>query len=84
MNRISIVIYNITPPGGVERAAVNLANSLADTFEVNIVSLYSKQGQPFYPLDGRVTITHLGVPFTPACATTPARTPVASKPCALV
>ncbi|WP_189007161.1 glycosyltransferase family 4 protein [Deinococcus malanensis] len=65
MNRISIVIYNITPPGGVERAAVNLANSLADTFEVNIVSLYSKQGQPFYPLDGRVTITHLGVPFTP-------------------
>lgn len=65
MHRISIVIYNIIPPGGVERAAVNLANSLAGVFQVNIVSLYSGEGQPFYSLDERVTVTHLGVPFTP-------------------
>ncbi|WP_104992109.1 glycosyltransferase family 4 protein [Deinococcus sp. NW-56] len=65
MRPLNIVIYNITPPGGVERAAVNLANSLADHYQVYIVSLYSGEGQPFYPLDKRVTITHLGVPFTP-------------------
>jgi len=65
MTKILIVIYNITPSGGVERAAVNLANSFADTSKVNIVSLYSEEGQPFYPLDERVTITHLGIPFTP-------------------
>ncbi|MDO4264403.1 MAG: hypothetical protein Q4C67_09410, partial [Deinococcus sp.] len=65
MRQLNIVIYNITPAGGVERVAVNLANALADTFRVSIVSLYSSGGQPFYPLDERVELTHLGVPFTP-------------------
>lgn len=65
MRPLNIVIYDVTPAGGVERVAVNLANALADTHHVNIVSLYSTGGQPFYSLDDRVTITHLGVPFTP-------------------
>ncbi|MFC6804076.1 hypothetical protein ACFQDE_21980 [Deinococcus caeni] len=62
---LNIVIYNITPAGGVERVAVNLANTLADAFEVHIVSLYSKTGSPFYPLDERVRLIHLGVEFSP-------------------
>lgn len=62
---LNIVIYNITPAGGVERVAVNLANTLADAFEVHIVSLYSKTGSPFYPLDERVKLIHLGVEFSP-------------------
>ncbi|WP_261664946.1 glycosyltransferase family 4 protein [Deinococcus sp. Marseille-Q6407] len=65
MQPLNIVIYNITPPGGVERVAINLANMLVDTFQVNIVSLFSSAGQPFYPLDKRVQVTHLGVPFVP-------------------
>ena len=65
MRPLNIVLNDIAPAGGVERAAVNLANSLAGAFAVNLVSLYGTGGQPFYPLDERVTITHLGVPFTP-------------------
>lgn len=62
---LNIVINSITPAGGVERAAVNLANMMADTFEVCVVSLYSEDGLPFYPLDERVEVKHLGVKFTP-------------------
>ena len=65
MGRLNIVINSIVPPGGVERAAINLANAMADNFKVSIVSLYSESGVPFYPLDERVRVIHLGVKFTP-------------------
>ncbi|PIG99081.1 glycosyltransferase family 4 protein [Deinococcus sp. UR1] len=65
MRSIRIFIYDVTHPGGVERAAVNLANSMVDEFKVTIISQFSSNGTPFYEIDPRVRILHLGVDFTP-------------------
>lgn len=64
MNKIGIVVENITNRAGIERAVTNLCNSLCDFEEYNIVliSICSKDGcVPAYKLDNRVDLLHLNV-----------------------
>ncbi|MFC4639986.1 glycosyltransferase family 4 protein [Deinococcus hohokamensis] len=66
MNRpslsIAILINDITLPAGTERAVVNLANNLATHgYQVEIVSMYTRSGECFYPLAPGVFVTHVGL-----------------------
>jgi glycosyltransferase involved in cell wall biosynthesis len=60
MKKISLIISNILLTAGTERATVNLANNLNDQGNlVEIISVNSKCGNSFYPLNDGVLIKHL-------------------------
>jgi glycosyltransferase involved in cell wall biosynthesis len=56
--KISILISDISKVGGTERAAINLANMLVDTYNIEIVSFHNQQDviKTFYDLDSRVKL----------------------------
>lgn len=59
---VTLFVNDVLPPAGTERAAVNLANTLTrHGYSVEIVSLFSAAGQPFYDLEQGVRVTHGGL-----------------------
>ncbi|RRN77216.1 glycosyltransferase, partial [Pseudoxanthomonas sp. SGD-10] len=63
---IIVILYNITFPGGTERAAVNLANMLASNHNVTIVSLNSKGGESsFFEVHPSIKVIHAEVKNLP-------------------
>lgn len=66
MQKIAILISDITQSAGTERAVTNLSNSLAERTEnqIYIISVYSKNtDKTFYQLDHRVKVLHLGYEY---------------------
>lgn len=66
MKRIAIVIGNISFHAGTERAVTNLANMLVKNgdYYVLIISMYSLfHEKPYYELDSRIRVEHLGLKF---------------------
>jgi amylovoran biosynthesis glycosyltransferase AmsD len=60
MKNISIYIQNILHPAGTERAVINLANNLyLNGYNVDIISLYSSNGFPFFSLLTEINVKHL-------------------------
>ena len=53
--RICFIKPDITPSGGGERVAINLANELCKTYDVHVVSICSSNGKPFYPINDEIT-----------------------------
>jgi glycosyltransferase involved in cell wall biosynthesis len=45
--------------GGTIRATLTLANHLADRHEVEIITLHRRQGEPFFPIDERISVRTL-------------------------
>ena len=58
MKRVVILALHLGY-GGIERAITDLANSLVDDYNVEIVSTYKVYDKPVNKLDRRVTVTYL-------------------------
>ena len=66
MQKVAILISDISQSAGTERAVVNLSNSLTKKtdYQVYIISVYSNPSDnPFYILDEGVTVLHLGYSY---------------------
>lgn len=66
MQKIAILISDITQSAGTERAVTNLSNSLAEITDnqIYVVSVYSKNtDKTFYHIDHRVKVLHLGYSY---------------------
>lgn len=58
--RIAIIAKDITEAGGGERVGVNLANAFIECgFKVRVISLFSSNNAPIYPLESRVELLSL-------------------------
>ena len=57
--KVFILLVSAWGMGGTIRAAVNLANYLADSREVEIVSTYRRREEPYFAFDPRVKVTPL-------------------------
>ena len=58
--RIAIIAKDITEAGGGERVGVNLANAFVECgFSVQVISLFSSNNVPVYPLDSRAELLSL-------------------------
>jgi glycosyltransferase involved in cell wall biosynthesis len=62
MIKVGFLVYDITRNGGVERVICNLSNLLIATnkYLPNIFSISSFSRRPFYEIDQRISIHHLG------------------------
>lgn len=60
MKEISIIINDMTRSAGTERAVANLANNLSGNggYKVEILSLYSAEGNSFYELNPTIEVVH--------------------------
>lgn len=59
--KIGIYITNITHSAGTERVVAGLANNLIKKdIEVDILSFCTKSGSPFYHIDKKIFIKHIG------------------------
>ena len=56
---VHFLMFNVDARDGVSRAVLTLANHLALTHPVEIISLYRRHGGPAYPISERVTVTYL-------------------------
>lgn len=66
MQKIAIVVSDISQSAGTERAVINFANGLVGKTDNQacIISVYSKSSDiPFYKIDHKVAILHLGYPY---------------------
>ena len=60
--KIAFVTANITNSAGTERVLVNVSNYLVSNgFKIEIHSISSKSGTPYYSLDNRVSYAHYGL-----------------------
>lgn len=60
--RIAIIAKDITEAGGGERVGVNLANAFVECgFGVQVISLFSSNNAPIYPLDSRAELLSLSL-----------------------
>lgn len=60
--RIAIIAKDITEAGGGERVGVNLANAFVECgFSVQVISLFSSNDVPVYPLDSRAELLSLSL-----------------------
>jgi glycosyltransferase involved in cell wall biosynthesis len=57
--KVFILLVSAWGMGGTIRAAINLAGYLASHRDVEIISTYRRRDQPYFPFDGRVTVTAL-------------------------
>lgn len=58
--RIAIIAKDITEAGGGERVGVNLANAFIECgFKVSVISLFSSNNAPIYPLESRAELLSL-------------------------
>jgi glycosyltransferase involved in cell wall biosynthesis len=63
---ITFVISHITNPGGTERGMINWANTLLNHgYTIDVISLYTKNGDPYYHFIKPVKIQHLGMKLSP-------------------
>ncbi len=58
MKKITILMLHLQH-GGIEKQTITLANNLVSRYKVNIISVYSMNSAPAYPVDPRVEITYL-------------------------
>lgn len=58
-DKVYILLVSAWGMGGTIRAAINLAGYLADRHEVEIISTYRRNEQPYFPFDERVKVTAL-------------------------
>ena len=58
MKTVTIIALHLAY-GGIEKAVTELANLLAEWYNVHIFSVYDMPNAPAYPLDERVTVTYL-------------------------
>ncbi|MBR2901946.1 MAG: glycosyltransferase [Clostridia bacterium] len=58
MKKIAILMLHLQH-GGIEKQTITLANNLASRYKVNIISVYSMNSAPAYPVDPQVEITYL-------------------------
>lgn len=58
MKKITILALHLGY-GGIERCISNLANSLANDYEINIISTYKLYNQPGFKIDKKVKIDYL-------------------------
>lgn len=56
---ICLMTMDITLKGGIERVVCNLANSLANDFNVEIVSFFNSNNTIVYQLDSRVIVNYI-------------------------
>ncbi|MGZ4534756.1 MAG: glycosyltransferase family 4 protein [Nocardioidaceae bacterium] len=56
---VHVLLFHAYGSGGVARTVVNLANHLADTRDVEVISLFRRRDEPRFPLDPRVRLTVL-------------------------
>lgn len=60
--RIAIIAKDITEAGGGERVGVNLANAFIECgFKVRVISLFSSNDAPIYPLESRAELLSLSL-----------------------
>lgn len=60
--RIAIIAKDITEAGGGERVGVNLANAFIECgFKVSVISLFSSNNVPIYPLESRAELLSLSL-----------------------
>jgi glycosyltransferase involved in cell wall biosynthesis len=57
--RIHLLMFNACGGGGVARSVINLANHLADSNQVELISLYRRRDAPRFTVDPRVRLTFL-------------------------
>ena len=50
MKNIAFLIYDTSLMGGAEKVSINLANSLGETYNVTIISLFQEKGEPFFEI----------------------------------
>lgn len=64
--KIIFVITNITNCAGTERVVTSIANYFVSlSHEVSIISLFSKQGKAYFPLNNAIKVIHLNsYPYT--------------------
>ncbi len=58
MKSITILLLHMQH-GGIEKQTITLANQLAKKYRVDIISTYSMNKEPAYPLDSRVSVKYL-------------------------
>ena len=58
-DKVYILLVSAWGMGGTIRAAINLASYLADRHEVEIISTYRRNEQPYFAFDERVKVTTL-------------------------
>ena len=58
MKKITILVLHLNY-GGIERFITNLANSISDDYEVEIVSTYKLSDKPFFKLNDNITVKYL-------------------------
>ena len=58
MKKVTILALHLNY-GGIERFITNLANSISDDYEVEIVSTYKLLDKPFFKLNNNITIKYL-------------------------
>lgn len=81
--KIHFLMYNVDGIGGVARTTINIANALADHYEVEVLSLFRARGHTTFPLDPRVKVRYL-IHANPHRLDYPAAdAPLAAKPSAL-
>lgn len=56
---VHFIMFNADARDGVARAVLTLANQLALTHQVEIISLYRRHGGPAYPISERVRVSYL-------------------------
>jgi len=63
MQKILIIIDDITRSNGTERAVCNLANilSTSEKYQPTIISLNTANGNPYYPVNNNIKIIHCAV-----------------------
>jgi glycosyltransferase involved in cell wall biosynthesis len=54
--KISFLVMNVTSMGGTVRTTLNLAESLADRHEVEIISVFNTRATPFFEISPRVKV----------------------------
>ena len=54
--KVHILLVSAWGMGGTIRAAVNLAGYLADRYEVEIISTYRRNDEPYFAFDPRVKV----------------------------
>jgi glycosyltransferase involved in cell wall biosynthesis len=70
--KVSFLVFNGDGIGGVARTVINVANALADHFDVELLSVYRAHGKPTFTLDPRVRMRYL-VPAHPRNSVYPPR-----------
>ncbi len=60
--KIGFILNDVTNSAGTERVVINLSNFFVSVgYEVQIHSLSTKIGEPFYPLDQNILVVHYGL-----------------------